>query len=127
MELNAKLPQLPENFKASLAKWLWVLVIIAIVINIMGIMTILGIGALGGVLLFSAGFGAMSIQLWIMIITGVVGMGITVVAEIIAIKPLKEKNTAVGISLSAWRVYNSCFPSYMILPRVPSAAYSVPL
>ena len=46
MELNAKLPQLPENFKASLAKWLWVLVIIAIVINIMGIMTILGIGAL---------------------------------------------------------------------------------
>ena len=91
MELNAKLPQLPENFKASLAKWLWVLVIIAIVINIMGIMTILGIGALGGVLLFSAGFGAMSIQLWIMIITGVVGMGITVVAEIIAIKPLKEK------------------------------------
>lgn len=91
MELNAKLPQLPENFKASLAKWLWVLVIIAIVINIMGIMTILGIGALGGVLLFSAGFGAMSIQLWIMIITGVVGMGVTVVAEIIAIKPLKEK------------------------------------
>lgn len=90
MELNAKLPELPGNLKDIFAKWLWVGALISIVINVMGIMTILGMGAFTNFILISAGFQFTSIKIWIIIITGVVGMGITLVAELFAVKPLKE-------------------------------------
>lgn len=91
MELNNKLPQLPTSTQASLAGFFWILAIIAIVINIMGIIAVLGIGAISNLALFSAGFGYMTVNIWIMVITGVIGMGITVIMELMALKPLKEK------------------------------------
>lgn len=90
MELNAKLPALPEKAKAVIAKWLWAGALVSVVIYIIGIVTILSIGALTNLLLFSAGLGLASVKLWIMIITGVIGMGIALIAELFAIKPLKQ-------------------------------------
>lgn len=90
IELNAKLPELPEKAKAAIAKWLWVGVLISIVIYMMGIITILSIGAFTNLVLFSAGFGLASIKVWVIIITGVIGMGITLIAEIFAISPIKK-------------------------------------
>ena len=90
MELNAKLPALPEKAKAVIAKWLWAGALVSVVIYIIGIVTILSIGALTNLLLFSAGLGLASVRLWIMIITGVIGMGIALIAELFAIKPLKQ-------------------------------------
>ena len=91
MELNAKLPALPEKAKAVIAKWLWAGALVSVVIYIIGIVTILSIGALTNLLLFSAGLGLASVKLWIMIITGVIGMGIALIAELFAIKPLKQR------------------------------------
>ena len=91
MELNAKLPALPEKAKAVIAKWLWAGALVSVVIYIIGIVTILSIGALTNLLLFSAGLGLASVRLWIMIITGVIGMGIALIAELFAIKPLKQR------------------------------------
>ena len=90
MELNAKLPALPEKAKAVIAKWLWAGALVSVVIYIIDIVTILSIGALTNLLLFSAGLGLASVKLWIMIITGVIGMGIALIAELFAIKPLKQ-------------------------------------
>ena len=45
MELNAKLPALPEKAKAVIAKWLWAGALVSVVIYIIGIVTILSIGA----------------------------------------------------------------------------------
>ena len=91
MELNAKLPALPEKAKAVIAKWLWAGALVSVVIYIIGIVTILSIGALTNLLLFSAGLGLASVKLWIMIITGVIGTGIALIAELFAIKPLKQR------------------------------------
>lgn len=91
MELNAKLPALPEKAKAVIAKWLWAGALVSVVIYTIGIVTILSIGALTNLLLFSAGLGLASVKLWIMIITGVIGMGIALIAELFAIKPLKQR------------------------------------
>ena len=90
MEINAKLPEIPEKGKAVIAKWLWLGALIAVIIYVMGIVAILGMGALSSMLLFSMGLGFASIRVWIMVVTGVVGMGITLIAEILAIKPLKN-------------------------------------
>lgn len=91
MELNNKLPQLPTSTQVSLARFFWILAILAIVLNVMGIIAVLGIGAISNLVLFSTGFGYMTVNIWIMVITGVIGMGITVVMELIALKPLKAK------------------------------------
>ncbi len=91
LEVNEKLPQLPENAKASLANFFWVLAVVSIVFNAIGIFTILSIGALSHLALSATGLGLLSIRIWVMIIAGVIGMGITIVMELFAVKPLKEK------------------------------------
>lgn len=123
MELNAKLPALPEKAKAVIAKWLWAGALVSVVIYIIGIVTILSIGALTNLLLFSAGLGLASVRLWIMIITGVIGMGIALIAELFAIKPLKQRLIRGGISLSVWFVFSLYFRLYMILHPIHSAGY----
>lgn len=88
MELISRLPPFPQQYKAKLASVFWIIAIVSIVANILGILTILGVGGFAGSILLS--FGQMSFDLWIIIIAGVVGMGITVVMEVIAVGPLKR-------------------------------------
>lgn len=88
MELNSRLPQLPENSKAKLASVFWIIAIISIVVNILGILTILGVGLFSTSILVS--FGQMTFELLIIILVGVIGMGVTVVMEVTAVGPLKR-------------------------------------
>ena len=91
MELNAKLPALPEGLKAFIANILWIITIISIVLNILAILAICGIGTVGGLITLGTGHGLLTIKLILTILAGVIGMGITVVLEITAVKPLKDK------------------------------------
>lgn len=90
-EFNKTLPQIPDNGKSVIANILWILIIISIVFNIIGIITLLGVGSFGVSVLAGFGLGFHSMTIWGTIIFGVIGMAIVVVLEIIAIKPLKDK------------------------------------
>jgi len=91
-EFNKTLPQIPENGKSVIANILWILIIISIVFNIIGIITLLGVGSFGFSVLAGFGLGFHSMAIWGIVIFGVIGMAIVVVLEIIAIKPLKNKS-----------------------------------
>ena len=91
VELNAKLPALPEGGKDFIAKVLWILAIVSIVIKSMAIISLLGIGAVGGLVTMAAGFTDMTIKFVLVLLTGVAGMGVTVILQIISVKPLKDR------------------------------------
>lgn len=82
MELNAKLPALPEGLKAFIANILWIITIISIVLNILAILAICGIGTVGGLITLGTGHGLLTIKLILTILAGVIGMGITVVLRL---------------------------------------------
>jgi hypothetical protein len=92
VEVNKTLPQIPESGKKVLADWFWVLLVIGVVVGVMGILTILGIGASGSLLLTGLGAGAyVAATLWPSIVFGVIGMAIVIVIEAMAIGPAKNK------------------------------------
>ena len=90
VEINKSLPQIPENGKKALAEWFWAIAIFAVVIGVLGILAILGIGAAGSFFLTGLGGGLVAASLWPSILFGVVGMGIVVLLEAMAINPLKR-------------------------------------
>lgn len=91
VEINKSLPSIPENGRKVLAEWLWVIAIAGVIFGVLGILTVLGVGTFGSVVLTGLGAGLDAAAMWSAILFGVIGMAVVVLLEVMAINPLKRR------------------------------------